>query len=298
MAKSINLSETFLNFLRNEGLLNQKLCLMISGGVDSMVLLHIATQVVNNLDLVVCHLDHGLRVESGNDLIFVQKICSKSGILFRSKVLTENKKQNEADWRQARQDWGQAVAAEFGAQRILTAHHATDLVETMIFRLTKGAGPSGLSPFDISTKPFWKVPKSELIDYAHAKKLKWQEDSSNLNTKFERNLIRQTVLPTLRKITPNLEKVFVSEATLFAETAEFLASSIPDTDQPLALSEFLDLPLILQKEWLRAISNGTPSSSEIDDCLRWLRGNPAGKTTKTLGTQTLVIKNKQISLQA
>lgn len=270
---------------------------MVSGGVDSMVLLHVATQAVSSSNLVVCHLDHGLRAESGDDLIFVQKICSKNGVQFESKVLAKSKNQNEAGWRKARQDWGQTVAANFGAQRILTAHHATDLVETMLFRLAKGAGPSGLSPFDTTTKPFWKMPKSELIDYAKTQEIEWREDISNLNTKFERNLIRQHVLPALRKITPNLEKVFVSESALFSETAEFLAHSIPNTSQPLALTDFLDLPPILQKEWLRAISNGTPSSSEIDDCLRWLKGDPAGNSTKTLGTQMLVIKNKQISLQ-
>ena len=226
----------------------------------------------------------------------------------------------ENSWRNSRQTLSQKCAKDFGAKRILTAHHATDLVETMIFRLTKGCSVNGLSPFDTSTKPFWEIPKSEILNYAKKNNVKWVEDSTNENLDFERNLIRKKVLPELRKITPNLEKVFVRESILFAETQEYLNHSLnlnPNStntldlesgnksvgssihgdllNKSMSLQKFLNLPQILQKEFLQKISGTTCSFSEIQDCLKWLKNNPKGNSQKKLGKNILKFKDKKIS---
>jgi tRNA(Ile)-lysidine synthase len=199
----------------------------------------------------------------------------------------------ESSWRKSRQELSQKAAQDFGGNSILTAHHATDLVETMIFRLTKGCGISGLSPFDISTKPFWQIPKTELINYAKQNNLKWHEDTSNLDTDFQRNLIRQNILPQLRKITPNLEKVFVKESIIFSQTQDFLNQQI-NLKNNLKLQDFQNLHSILQKEFLRKISKTTPSFSEIKDCLNWLKNNPQGNSKKEIGKTKLSINKNNI----
>ncbi len=291
----------FQKFVRDQQLNDQKILLMVSGGVDSMVLLDIACQALDKDQIVVLHINHNTRKEAQEDFKFVQNICSKKGVPFLGKTLSKNdiKKSPESLWREQRRTISTEVAESIGATKILTAHHATDLVETMIFRLTKGAGPNGLSPFDKTTKPFWNIPKTELLKYAQDQKIDWKEDESNTNTGFERNLIRHEVLPELRKITPNLEKVFVRESIIFTEIQEFITQATQKVvaTHPLPLKEFLALPSIIQKEFLRQISNSTPSHSEIEDCLRWLTNEPSGNSEKKLGQNYLLIQNHQIHWQ-
>ena len=179
----------------------------------------------------------------------------------------------------------------------MTAHHATDLVETMIFRLTKGCGPNGLSPFEINTKPFWQIPKIELITYAKANKLKWNEDMTNKEIVHERNLIRHNVIPELRKITPNLEQVFVRESKIFAGISDYLAQEVRQKadKKSISLEKFLKLPLALQTELLREISQKITSTSEINDCLKWLKNEPDGNSQKFIGgTELSLIKGEII----
>ena len=310
MTKKADFKKIFNQFLIDQNLVDQKILLMISGGVDSMVLLDVAVQVVKPKNLVVFHLNHNARVDSAADLKFVQKICSEKNITFYHETLPLSKrrtkgdfKNQESSWRNMRKMLSQEVADKFGATKILTAHHATDLVETMIFRLTKGTGTDGLSPFDTSTKPFWQVPKTEIVNYAEQNNLEWREDPTNLECHHQRNLIRHQVLPALREITPNLEKVFVRESQLFAQTNDFINQSVLDSCHPeldsgsMPLSSFLALSPILQCTWLRQVSGGTPSLSEIEDCLKWLTGKPEGNTEKKIGNQVLKFRNGLIILQ-
>lgn len=298
---SIDLEKIFQTFLQQQNLEEEKLLLMISGGVDSMVLLHVAAQVVAPELLSVFHLDHNTRVNSTNDSLFVQNVCSKNKIKFYGEKLTSSPEQNiEASWRGERKRLALKAAEDFDAATILTAHHATDLVETMIFRLTKGAGPNGLSPFDTTTKPFWETPKQALVDYAEIHKLEWKEDSTNLNTKFERNLIRLEILPVLKKITPNLEQVFVREAKTFSQLQNFVETqlqthcSLEIEQKIISLEKFINLHPTLQAEFLRTIATKIPSQSELEDCLKWLLNNPKGNSEKIIGETNLQIKAGEI----
>jgi tRNA(Ile)-lysidine synthase len=294
----MSLEKIFVEFLTQENLAERKILLAISGGVDSMVLFEVAQRTVNPKHLAVFHLDHGTRTQSKKDCEFVQKMCSEKKIAFYGdKLDTVPEKNKEKSWRDERNHRSQLASKHFKAKRILTAHHATDLVETMIFRLTKGTGLAGLSPFDISTKPFWNVPKSEIEAYAKKHKLKFVQDKSNNDTEFERNLIRHKVVPHLRKITPNLEKVFVTEAEIFSETAKFVQLEMKRHLQSknIALEVFLELHPTLQKEFLRHIASKTPSSSEVDDCLKWICGSPKGNSIKSIGGTPLKIVSQKLT---
>lgn len=303
-----NPTQAFKIFLQQQNLEGAKLLLMVSGGVDSIVLLHVATQVVKPENLAVFHLNHNARPEAQKDEFFVQNLCSKLNIKFYSQLLYPGINKNSASrsrdqenqWRKERQQLSANAASNFGAVRILTAHHATDLVETMIFRLTKGSGPGGLAPFDVSTKPFWQLPKQTLLDYATEHQLEWREDDSNLNTKFERNLIRSQVLPALRKITPNLEQVFVREAKTFNQLQQFLTNQLQTQcqteldDKAIALEKFTQLEPIMQAELLRTIAIKTPSQSELEDCLKWLTNKPQGNSEKMIGGTQLKLQQNQL----
>ena len=165
----------------------------------------------------------------------------------------------------------------------------------MIFRLTKGWGPDGLSPFDTSTKPFWRIPKSDLILYAKEHNLEFRSDASNEDINFHRNLIRKNVLPELRKITPNLEQVFVREANTFGLVSDYLFDSVDmDMSKGIMVSDFLNLPVILQYEYLRKLVDYPVSTSELDDALRWLNNNPKGNSRKGLGKIILKVVANQL----
>ena len=281
----MNLTQIFAEFLKKENLSNQKLLLLVSGGVDSIVLLDVSAKICKKNNLEVLHFNHNTRKNCVQDFSLVEKLCKKYGVVFHGKSLPVIKKSDqENQWRKMRQEISRDLANEIKADRILTAHHATDLVETMIFRLTKGCGPSGLSPFNLETKPFWQVPKSEIINYAQENSLEWNEDKTNKKLIHDRNLIRHKVLPELRKITPNLEKVFVRESQIFAGISEYLSQQVAEkaAKKEIPLKEFLELPQILQTELLRKISRKIPSGSELNDCLKWLKKDPQGGSTKIL----------------
>lgn len=294
-----NLETIFKNFLKIENLVNKKLLLCVSGGVDSRVLFNIALKTVKPQNLAVFHLDHNTRESSQNDFNFVEKLCSESNIKFFGEVLpclqnsTKMKKGLEAFWREERKKRTKTIAKKWDAKRILTAHQASDFCETMIFRMTKGTGLSGLFPFDIATKPLWQISKSQIEAYAQENNLKWVEDPSNENLDLERNLIRKKIMPHLRKITPNLEKVFLREAQIFQNTQNFIDESIFKLvnlkNQKLELKSFQKFSLILQQEFLRKIAKKTPSFSEIEDCLKWLNKNPNGGSTKKIGETELLL---------
>ncbi len=291
-SKKTAIFDVFSEFLLSEDLENQKILLMISGGVDSMVLLDLAQKVVSVQDLAVFHLNHHTGEQSNTHQLFVQDYCSKNNIKFYTDTLEETSEKNtEQYWRTQRQHLSKKAAEDFDAQRILTAHHATDLVETMIFRLTKGAGAGGLSPFDTSTKPLCEISKTAIIEYAQENKLTWVEDESNNDLKFQRNLIRKKVLPELRKITPNLEKVFIQESKNFGLINDYLEKQTPETQKEIPLKEFLSWEALIQTLWLRKIAKKTISSSELKDGLRWIKSNPEGGTYKTVGNTQIILKN-------
>ncbi len=282
----MNLEQIFAGFLEKENLSEKKLLLLVSGGVDSIVLLNVATKICDKKLIEVLHFNHNSRKNCVLDFSLVENLCKKYQVKFHGEILPAiTKSDQENQWRKLRQKISRDLAEEIDAARILTAHHATDLVETMIFRLTKGCGPGGLSPFELRSKPFWQVPKSELINYAKLNNLEWNEDETNKKSIHNRNLIRNKVLPELRKITPNLEQVFVRESEIFAGISEYLNQQISHLveSREISLKDFLEVPLILQMEFLRKISRKIPSMSEIEDCLRWLKKDPPGRSQKIIG---------------
>ncbi len=292
----MNLEQVFTEFIERESLAKKKLLLLVSGGVDSIVLLNVATKICDKKLIEVLHFNHNVRKNSVHDFSLVENLCKKLKVKFHGEILPLIKKSDqENQWRKLRQKISRDLTNKIKTKRILTAHHATDLVETMIFRLTKGCGPNGLSPFDLGTKPFWQVPKSELINYAKLNNLIWNEDETNKKLVHIRNLMRHKVLPELRKITPNLEKIFVREAEIFAGITEFLNQEISEkvAKKEILLHDFLKLPFALQTELLRKISREIPSMSEISDCLKWLQNEPQGSSQKKIGgTKLELIKNK------
>jgi tRNA(Ile)-lysidine synthetase-like protein len=178
-----------------------KYVVAVSGGVDSMVLLDILARRPE-LELVVAHFDHGIRLDAAADRQLVEKIAIRYQLPF---VTAEGKlapTASEATARAARYAFLRQVRQEQGAQAIITAHHQDDLLETMVLNIMRGTGRKGLSSLGSSEddilRPLLHVPKTAIHEYVRSyPDVIWHEDSTNSDERYLRNYIRRKVIPRL-----------------------------------------------------------------------------------------------------
>lgn len=171
----------------------------VSGGVDSVVLLDMLARK-GSLKLLVAHFDHGIRVDSAEDARFVEQLAKKYNLPFKLGRASLGEDASEDLARKARYDFLRSVADD-GAI-IVTAHHADDVLETMLINLSRGTGWRGLASLRNTAtiaRPLLQIRKEQIIAYAKEHGLAWREDSTNQHTHYLRNRIRHTVIPRLGK---------------------------------------------------------------------------------------------------
>lgn len=170
-----------------------KYVIAVSGGVDSVVLLDMLSRTPN-LDLIVAHFDHGIREDSAKDAKFVKNLAQKYNLPFETRREELGQKASEELARIRRYDFLWSVAAKYNA-KLVTAHHADDVIETIAINLTRGTGWRGLSAMDSDViRPMVGITKSQIIDYANKNNLKWREDVTNGSDDYLRNRIRRQTL--------------------------------------------------------------------------------------------------------
>jgi len=181
----------------------QRVVVAVSGGLDSTVLLHLMRFGVTDLglDLRAAHFDHAMRPESRADAQWVAGLCGAWGVKLRTERATVPP-QSEAQARDLRYTFLASVVAQWEVDWVLTAHHANDQAETVLFRAVRGAGLRGLAGIPSSRDgwlhrpllPFWVA---EIEEYADAHGLSWRDDATNRDLEIRRNVLRHTVLPLL-----------------------------------------------------------------------------------------------------
>lgn len=173
--------------------------LAVSGGVDSMALLDAfnVSAKGKGYNLIVAHFDHGMRAESAEDATFVRSSTKSLGLMFETSK-AQIKLKNEAEARIARYEYLKNVAKKLKANAIITAHHQDDLIETSLLNLARGSGRAGLVPFTSKNplRPFQKISRTAIVEYAIYRKLAWREDDSNGDISNPRNFIRIKLLTT------------------------------------------------------------------------------------------------------
>lgn len=174
----------------------------VSGGVDSVVLLDVLYR--HGLrNIIVAHVDHGIRPDSADDARFVEKLADRYGIAFESVRLELGAGASEEVARRERYDFLRTVAKKHRAH-IVTAHHADDVVETVAINLARGTGWRGLAVFGAHDvyRPMTGWFKREVLAYAEAHRLEWCEDSTNQSGVYLRNRIRARVaaMPEQQKL--------------------------------------------------------------------------------------------------
>jgi tRNA(Ile)-lysidine synthase len=182
--------------------------LAVSGGVDSMVLLHAAAHTIGPRRIVVATFDHGTGAFATAARDHVVRWCERAGVECVSAraatALTTEEEFRDARWRFLRR-----VAVRYGSgiNSIATAHTADDHLETVVMRILRGAGARGiaglLAESNVS-RPLLDFSRREVADYAKRRSVEWVEDPSNLSRRFLRNRVRHELLPALQLARPGL----------------------------------------------------------------------------------------------
>lgn len=173
-----------------------KYIVAVSGGVDSVVLLDMMVEgLLPAKQLIVAHFDHGIRRESADDARFVAELAKKYGLAFETKREELGQGASEELARNHRYAFLREVAAKHDA-KIMTAHHADDVIETIAINLIRGTGWRGLAVLNNREieRPLLGKTKAELLAYAKKRHLEWHEDATNTDTKYLRNNVRQKLI--------------------------------------------------------------------------------------------------------
>ena len=204
----------------------------VSGGADSLALLYGLLEIkeVFSLCLSVCHINHNLRgKESRKDAELVREICKKLNLPFF--YFSVDVDANGLSLEEAARNVRYAHLYKCGIKKIALGHNQNDNAETLLLRLCRGAGLSGLGgipPKRIDAdftliRPLIETSRDEIEDFLREKGLQYRTDQSNFDDSFARNRIRHKVLPELRKINPQATKNLAKSAELLRNEAEFLS---------------------------------------------------------------------------
>ena len=227
----------------------ERVLIAVSGGVDSVVLLHLFKQTAAQLrvEIEAAHFDHAIREASAADAEWVAGLCEAWGIrLWQARSPVELP--SEAAARQARYRFLALTAQRTGAHRIATAHHADDQVETVIFRVLRGTGMSGLAGIPLRRgriiRPLLRFTKAEIQEYAATHRLSFREDETNSTERYARNRIRRAVLPILQTVNPAAPRAILALARHAARTERAWRSIVEDALERVVLpSEKRDIEL-------------------------------------------------------
>ena len=196
---------------------DKKLLLAISGGMDSMVLVHLFQKL--NLNFALAHCNFQLRgAESDGDENFVAAYAKLNNIAcFITKFDTsnyskENKLSTQVAARNLRYNWFNEILEQEKFDYIVTAHHADDVAETFMINLSRGTGLDGLTGIPSQNgniiRPMLPFSRKEIENYVLENKLKWREDSSNASDKYLRNKIRHHIIPVFKEINESFLQSF------------------------------------------------------------------------------------------
>lgn len=210
----------------------------VSGGADSMALLHMLCRLDISLTLAVCHVNHGIRgQESDRDCAFVRQKCLKWGIPCYvreadvSSYAAERKISVEEGGREVRYAFFEETAQKLerdasGKVYIATAHTMSDTAETVLLNWARGTGLRGLGgiPFRRGriVRPMLDMTREQVEEYCRAEQVEFVTDSTNTDLEYSRNRIRKNVLPELRRVNPSLEQTIARSGDILRAEDDFM----------------------------------------------------------------------------
>lgn len=252
----------------------------VSGGPDSVALLHLLFSLskAHQWKLIVAHVNHGFRVEESKvEAIQVAELAYALGLPCEiaevnvPAYIAETSLNPQVAARQKRYDFLHDVARKYGAGHIALAHHADDQAETMMMRILRGTGPSGLGGIrdqrmDHQVKlirPLLRMNKEQLISYCQQEQILYCVDASNESRKYFRNQVRLDIIPFLQKYNEELPLALGRLAEMMQAEEDYMQQETERVLQDIAIfrndevrlphRRFIQLPLALQRRLIKLI---------------------------------------------
>jgi tRNA(Ile)-lysidine synthase len=289
-----------------------RLAVGLSGGCDSVVLLHVLARLELPVQLSALHVHHGLSPHADAWAEFCQATCARLGVDFQLKHVVVDAASGSGLEAAAREARYQAFA-DLGAETLLLAHHRGDQVETLLFNLLRGAGLSGLAAMRDERRlgslrvlrPFLTVDRDSIERYAQQYQLRWIEDESNVDRRFSRNYIRHEVLPRLTERFPAAEQAIARAAAHCAEADDLLAEMAAIDWQGIRDGEAARLPELLAlspariknllRYRLRQLGWRLPVSDRLEEFIRQLKSaGPDRHPALSLPEGTLQVRQRKL----
>lgn len=292
-----------------------ELILAISGGADSVVLAHLLKQ--GGFRFSLAHCNFKLRgKDSDADEAFCRQLSKTLGVNIEVQHLdaarlskTEGLSLQMAA-RQLRYTWFEQLVKEKKADYLLTAHNASDVVETLFINLLRGTGINGLKGIPeksgTTVRPLLSFTKSQILAFAKAQKMVYREDKSNSEPKYERNFLRLKVIPLLQEWHPSLEQVVLNNIRNFKEEAELLKDILDEKAEGIIKQD--KNWTRLDKTLLRAEKHGHLllhkllgpfgfNSSQVEDVYKNILGKGLVGKLVVSSTHTLTIDRKYLLIK-
>lgn len=271
-----------------------KILLAVSGGIDSMYMLNMASELFPGATFAVAHCNFGLRGENSDaDEEFVRRACEQAGYRFFSKRFDtkgfskEKGISIEMAARELRYSWFLELCVNEGFDVTAVAHNANDNAETLLLNILRGTGGRGLRGMARQNgrilRPLLGITREEILDYMREKHLEWREDHTNAENEYKRNKIRNEVFPVFGEINPSFVRTLNEDMERFTQIDDiaedyFLNCGLSPRATVFPVREIMALRHWKYVLW-RLLSPHGMSSGNIGDLIRALESGEsiAGK---------------------
>jgi len=248
--------KNFTDFIEQNALFGKdgKILAAVSGGMDSVILVHLLKAAGYNLGIAHCNFQ--LRSnESDGDEQFCRELAQQLGAPFHVtrfdtlQYASGNKVSTQMAARTLRYQWFEQIRDQHKYTVIALAHHQNDAIETILLNLTRGTGIAGLHGIlpknGALVRPLLFLNRDEIQTFVGELKIPYREDSSNASTKYARNKIRLEVIPRLKELNPSLERTFENNLQHFRELELLLAQQVDELRKKMIVSDENERQLLL-----------------------------------------------------
>ena len=302
------MTQKLLQMMQAKGYFNQhkKILVAVSGGADSMSLLHFLYNHQKDLDiqLGIAHVNHKQRQESEHEEAYLRHWAEEHKVPFHYSAFSGKFSENAA--RTFRYEFFKQLMKDYDYSALVTAHHADDQAETIFMRLLRGSrlrhltGISAIRPFGTGQiiRPFLHLTKAQLPVTFHF------EDRSNTSLAYLRNRIRLSYLPTLSQENPKIKEhlcLLAEEIGLMEQALGELTKDISITDLSVFQQQSDAVQLFLLQNYLDSFPDLQLSKGQFNQLISYLRKNASGKMPLKNGyelvkTQTYFLIRKEASI--
>ena len=324
--EKIHLKDRVLETIKKNNLINKddKIVVAVSGGPDSISLLHILINLREeyNISLYVAHINHMIRENAKLDEEYVEEFCKKNKIEFFplradvNKIAKEKKIGTEEAGRIVRYDFFEEVKRKTGSNKIAIAHNKNDRVETIILNLLRGTGSNGLVGIDYKNgdyiRPLLDIERCDIEKYCKDEKLNPRIDEPNMENIYNRNKIRNIVIPYINKeFNPNFINTMTRFSDIMKENNEYINKKIEEAYKDILIEEteeYIEVnlkkfnleELLVRKNLIFYITNKLVSTINglekinIEDIIKLAENNIGNKFLMPNKKIKIEMKNKQL----